>query len=268
MNSAPDSSDPDFVGPAFLATLLVALAHDDLVENDVYCSVIGGFACSWVGAALIYRSVARRREADSARIRGQFVRDETSRTLPSAPPEEWPAHTDMPSGLRRRHRSSESPDRPIGVGARVRIPSVSAHADASPSPIPPTMLATPTSNGDPQWTCDACTFHNHETAPACEMCGSSRGLVPTFPVPPPLKDHPGILSARAYPFGPSKILFDVDECPICLESFDALYHKAVVPCGHVFHEECIVEWRKLNGLCPNCNQPLDMTGRVLNALFG
>ncbi len=37
-------------------------------------------------------------------------------------------------------------------------------------------------------------------------------------------------------------------CSICLEEVENIPLK----CGHAFHDECVLEWFKINNTCPNC----------------
>ena len=47
---------------------------------------------------------------------------------------------------------------------------------------------------------------------------------------------------------------DEKECSICLErlQFGTLVKR--LPCGHMFHESCIVAWLQINFTCPFCRQ--------------
>ncbi|KAL5541295.1 hypothetical protein UlMin_042517 [Ulmus minor] len=46
-------------------------------------------------------------------------------------------------------------------------------------------------------------------------------------------------------------------CSICLSEYKAKEALRTIPdCGHYFHDDCIVEWLKLNATCPLCrNMP-------------
>jgi|TARA_Y100000389_G_scaffold105527_1_gene102465 hypothetical protein len=44
------------------------------------------------------------------------------------------------------------------------------------------------------------------------------------------------------------------ECSICLEDVTNKY--PVLSCGHIFHYECINEWKKISKNCPNCRNSL------------
>ncbi|KAG4148189.1 hypothetical protein ERO13_D05G270820v2, partial [Gossypium hirsutum] len=43
-----------------------------------------------------------------------------------------------------------------------------------------------------------------------------------------------------------------DECAICLEEFVEGEEVAWMPCGHGYHEGCIVKWLETNHICPLC----------------
>ena len=42
------------------------------------------------------------------------------------------------------------------------------------------------------------------------------------------------------------------QCTICTELFDGLSDIAAVPCGHVFHGECLSKWLSNSMTCPQC----------------
>lgn len=50
---------------------------------------------------------------------------------------------------------------------------------------------------------------------------------------------------------------DVDECAICVESFEEDELAVVLRCAHVFHESCAVPWLRMHASCPVCR--LDVT---------
>ena len=47
-------------------------------------------------------------------------------------------------------------------------------------------------------------------------------------------------------------LFIEQECPICLENFVENETIAILPCGHVFHIECVAKWFAEKYECPSC----------------
>ncbi|KAM3396763.1 E3 ubiquitin-protein ligase isoform X1 [Capsicum galapagoense] len=45
-----------------------------------------------------------------------------------------------------------------------------------------------------------------------------------------------------------------EECPICLEEYDAENPKMSTKCEHHFHLSCILEWMERSETCPVCDQ--------------
>ncbi|XP_074587593.1 uncharacterized protein LOC141843427 [Curcuma longa] len=41
-------------------------------------------------------------------------------------------------------------------------------------------------------------------------------------------------------------------CPICLDDFEVMSQVLAMPCGHPFHEGCLMEWLKRSHSCPLC----------------
>ena len=53
------------------------------------------------------------------------------------------------------------------------------------------------------------------------------------------------------------VLFNTDiihqnSCSICLEDFKEGEIASILPCCHIFHQECISPWIEKNNSCPNC----------------
>lgn len=46
--------------------------------------------------------------------------------------------------------------------------------------------------------------------------------------------------------------FSVQECCICLSSYEDGAELHALPCNHHFHCTCIVKWLKMNATCPLC----------------
>ncbi|XP_022764197.1 E3 ubiquitin-protein ligase RING1-like [Durio zibethinus] len=42
------------------------------------------------------------------------------------------------------------------------------------------------------------------------------------------------------------------QCSICLDEFIDGEEVALMPCGHVYHDGCIVRWLETNHMCPLC----------------
>ncbi|KAL5826471.1 hypothetical protein ACOSQ4_018268 [Xanthoceras sorbifolium] len=41
-------------------------------------------------------------------------------------------------------------------------------------------------------------------------------------------------------------------CSICMEQLWAVTYATAMPCSHVYHGDCIVQWLKQNHFCPLC----------------
>jgi len=55
------------------------------------------------------------------------------------------------------------------------------------------------------------------------------------------------------------------QCPVCLMDFDERVNEATqMPCGHCFHEECLLQWLRSHNTCPVCRFAVeqDSTPRV------
>ncbi|BFZ58803.1 hypothetical protein PYCC9005_005868 [Savitreella phatthalungensis] len=46
----------------------------------------------------------------------------------------------------------------------------------------------------------------------------------------------------------------VEDCGICLCPLEAV---AEIPCGHIYHHECIAAWAQTSNACPYCRRPFD-----------
>ncbi|GAA0147150.1 hypothetical protein LIER_19546 [Lithospermum erythrorhizon] len=49
----------------------------------------------------------------------------------------------------------------------------------------------------------------------------------------------------------------VENCPICKDQFGVGIVANELPCGHLFHNECIVPWLEINNTCPLCRFRLE-----------
>ena len=60
-----------------------------------------------------------------------------------------------------------------------------------------------------------------------------------------------MFSNKIYPINIKKEnkKYESDNCPICLEE---LINELVMPCGHQFHTNCILDWFEKNKNCPIC----------------
>ena len=47
-------------------------------------------------------------------------------------------------------------------------------------------------------------------------------------------------------------IFEHPECSICLTEISNEQDTILLPCGHMFHDKCIVQWLKIHNTCPLC----------------
>ncbi|KAK4254130.1 hypothetical protein QN277_009555 [Acacia crassicarpa] len=56
--------------------------------------------------------------------------------------------------------------------------------------------------------------------------------------------------------------FKKDACCICLEDFPDNAEVSTMPCHHVFHHNCIVQWLKTSHLCPLCRYSMPVHNNI------
>ena len=49
-----------------------------------------------------------------------------------------------------------------------------------------------------------------------------------------------------------KTEYGTDECQICLDLLNG--HALTMPCGHVYHMNCVLDWFNNSMTCPCCRQ--------------
>ncbi|XP_058783369.1 uncharacterized protein LOC131658049 [Vicia villosa] len=42
----------------------------------------------------------------------------------------------------------------------------------------------------------------------------------------------------------------IEKCSVCQFEFNARTEVTKMPCNHLYHQECIVEWQETNHMCP------------------
>jgi hypothetical protein len=48
------------------------------------------------------------------------------------------------------------------------------------------------------------------------------------------------------------------ECAICLETLKAGNWISLLPCGHIFHTQCVFAWFYQKRVCPYCETPVEI----------
>nr|XP_012221571.1 PREDICTED: E3 ubiquitin-protein ligase RNF181 [Linepithema humile] len=49
---------------------------------------------------------------------------------------------------------------------------------------------------------------------------------------------------------------ETKQCPVCLKEFQTGDKAKSMPCGHTFHQECILPWLEKTNSCPLCRYEL------------
>ena len=55
------------------------------------------------------------------------------------------------------------------------------------------------------------------------------------------------------------------ECCVCLEAQEVGDRATKLPCGHLFHTECVVQWLRKHGTCPSCRYELASSDAAFEA---
>jgi Ring finger domain len=64
-------------------------------------------------------------------------------------------------------------------------------------------------------------------------------------------------SARVYPFDKERLENSNVECSVCMEQLSDGVAISRMPCGHVFHINCIVAWLGQSCACPECRYEIE-----------
>lgn len=57
------------------------------------------------------------------------------------------------------------------------------------------------------------------------------------------------------PSSSSRLYYSAEECPICLGTFSEGERVRLLPCQHLFHQDCVDEWLiKIKKFCPSCRR--------------
>ncbi len=90
----------------------------------------------------------------------------------------------------------------------------------------------------------------------------SRRTAPSITFPPPLTEAPPIQRRREVR---TVVMDSVDElvegamCTICYQPMELGSTVKCSACGALYHQGCVDVWVDLNGICPNCKNPVETT---------
>mmetsp|Transcript_766 Transcript_766/g.1124 ORF Transcript_766/g.1124 Transcript_766/m.1124 type:complete len:187 (+) Transcript_766:66-626(+) len=59
------------------------------------------------------------------------------------------------------------------------------------------------------------------------------------------------------------VSYECDGCAICWEEFGPGRELTLLPCGHVWHSNCLEKWIKCHTTCPGCRQDLNVMARQM-----
>lgn len=63
----------------------------------------------------------------------------------------------------------------------------------------------------------------------------------------------------------AKHVEDKAECAVCKDEFSEGENVANLPCGHLYHKDCIVPWLEQHNTCPTCRYELEVEDPELEA---
>ena len=52
--------------------------------------------------------------------------------------------------------------------------------------------------------------------------------------------------------------YDPPSCTVCVEEIKMLTKGMFMPCGHIFHPDCLKPWLEQNNTCPVCRYELPL----------
>lgn len=83
-----------------------------------------------------------------------------------------------------------------------------------------------------------------------------RGLLPTSMISADRKAPEGTMDLQETITYEPAVFRDSTQCPMCLEDFAAEQKIKKTLCHHIFHEECLASWFRVNRTCPLCRADL------------
>ncbi len=56
------------------------------------------------------------------------------------------------------------------------------------------------------------------------------------------------------------------QCTICSELFEIASDVAAIPCGHIYHDHCLLQWFEVKRDCPQCRKPVNQK-QIIHKLY-
>ncbi|XP_061353335.1 E3 ubiquitin-protein ligase RDUF1-like [Gastrolobium bilobum] len=85
--------------------------------------------------------------------------------------------------------------------------------------------------------------------------------------PPPAASKAAIESMPVIKIVHSHVYAEL-QCAVCMEPFELNCDAREMPCGHVYHSDCIVPWLSVRNSCPVCRHELPSTAAATTAEVG
>ncbi|XP_072982127.1 uncharacterized protein [Typha latifolia] len=125
-----------------------------------------------------------------------------------------------------------------------------------PPPPPPLPLLSDDSDNDlPNFPSDYLRRLVHHLTSSSDDDSSSIPLPP--PPLPPQRRGPSPASPSSIDALPTVQISDPSlPCAVCKDDFPLLSPARRLPCGHLYHSDCIIPWLSLHNSCPICRSEL------------
>ncbi|KAF6159981.1 hypothetical protein GIB67_033065 [Kingdonia uniflora] len=99
-----------------------------------------------------------------------------------------------------------------------------------------------------------CMYDSLQIDNACPSCGFE--LVTDDGEDEDDEDFDRVPATRASIEALERVRYDpthmASPCPICLEEYSAEEEVTMMPCSHIYHEDCITHWLGISNVCPIC----------------
>eukprot|EP00741_Cyanophora_paradoxa_P002226 tig00000571_g2158.t1 len=92
--------------------------------------------------------------------------------------------------------------------------------------------------------------------PIEELIAQMEAMAPSRPGGPPPASRMAIQEQTAEAVACHKTKAKQNECPVCREEFALHQDVRKMECGHVFHDDCLIQWLERHNTCPLCRHEL------------